>query len=59
MSLALDAQGNAFLASRNSFGILKLCPTGALLSPATGFVGTCNDPSANLAASAIDGSGNA
>ena len=57
-SIALDAQGNAFLASRNSFGILKLSSTGALLSPATGYLGTCNDPNANLAATAMDGSGN-
>ena len=58
VSIALDAQGNAFLASRNSFGILKLSSSGALLSPATGYLGTCNDPNANLAATAMDGSGN-
>ena len=57
-SLALDAQGNAFLANRSSFGILKLSSSGALISPATGYLGTCNNPNATLGATAIDGSGN-
>lgn len=57
-SLSLDSAGNAFLANRDAFSIIKIAADGSLLSPPAGFQGVCNNPNAHLYASALDSAGN-
>ncbi len=57
-SVALDAAGDAFVGNKQSFNIYKLGSDGTMLSPASGYAGSCSDPNAKVYAVALDGSGN-
>ena len=57
-SVALDAAGNAFVGNKQGFNIYKLGNDGTMMSPASGYAGSCSDPNAKIYAVALDGNSN-